>query len=76
MSRYANRQGSSGVVSYEIGDEAIAIEFSGGDIYLYTYRNPGKRHVEAMKKLARKGEGLSTYISRHVRDRFERKITP
>jgi hypothetical protein len=74
MTRYANRSGDSGVVGYEIGDEAIAVEFVGGDTYLYSYRSTGKKQVETMKKLARKGEGLSTFISREVRDRFEQKI--
>jgi hypothetical protein len=74
MTRYANRKGDSGVVAYEIGDEAIAVEFTGGDIYLYSYRSAGKKRVETMKKLARKGEGLSTFISREVKELFERKI--
>lgn len=74
MVRYKNRSGKSGVVSYEIGDEAITIAFAGGDLYLYTYRSAGKTRIEKMKKLARKGEGLSTYISREVKDRFDRII--
>jgi hypothetical protein len=74
MTRYKNRSGKSGVLSYEIGDEAITIEFAGGDLYVYTYRSAGKSRVEKMKKLALKGGGLSTYISREVKDKFERIV--
>jgi hypothetical protein len=74
MLRYANKQGSSGVIRYETGAEAIAIEFVGGDMYLYTYDSAGKKNVETMKKLARKGEGLSTFISREVKEKYERKL--
>lgn len=34
--------------------------------------NNGKIHVEAMKKLARAGKGLSSYITRHVRDAYDK----
>lgn len=74
MLRYANKQGGSGVVRYEIGEEAIAVKFVGGETYLYTYRSAGKKNVETMKNLARKGEGLSTFISREVKEKFERKL--
>ena len=41
--------------------------FVDGAVYVYTYASAGRRHVEAMKRLARAGAGLSTYISRYIR---------
>ncbi len=74
MKRYKNIQGSSGVSGYETGDDRITIAFQPGHVYVYTYASAGKRMVEHMKALAEKGKGLSTYISRKVRDKYERKI--
>lgn len=74
MPRYKNLSGSSGVRSYETGDDYIVVQFTGGDTYFYSYRRPGKLFVERMKKLAAAGKGLSTYISRRVRERYEKKL--
>lgn len=73
MQRYGNRDGSSGVVAYEMGEEFIDVKFVDGDIYHYTTRRPGPRDVQHMKVLARRGEGLSTFISRHIGVRYESK---
>lgn len=74
MTPYKNQHGNSGVSAYEIGEESITIKFFSGDTYLYTYRKPGKAHVDQMKLLAEQGEGLSTYISRVVKGRYEEKL--
>lgn len=71
MHRYRNLSGHSGVVAYEIGRDFIAVRFAGGDTYRYTHAKPGRTQVEAMKALALAGRGLSTYISRHVREAYE-----
>jgi len=73
MKRYRNLEGHSGVLAFDIRADAIEIRFVGGDVYTYSYRKPGKAHVEAMKALALAGRGLSTYISQHVRDEYEHK---
>jgi len=73
MKRYRNLEGHSGVVAYDISPEAIAVKFTGGDVYDYTYRATGRARVETMKALAEAGRGLSTFISRYVRDEYERK---
>lgn len=73
MQRYRNRNGSSGVVAYELGEEFIDVKFVDGDIYHYTTRRPGPREVLHMKELALRGEGLSTFISRHIGVRYESK---
>ena len=73
METYKNRTKKSGVLAYEIGTDFIKIEFVGGDVYVYDYTKPGKIKVEEMKRLARAGKGLSTYISRYVRENYSRK---
>ena len=74
MERYKNLSGNSGVSGYAIGPDYIDVAFAGGDRYRYDGQRPGPRDVEAMKRLARKGRGLSTYISTHVRERYARKL--
>lgn len=75
MKRYKNLEGNSGVTFYEMDEEAITVVFSNGAKYLYNNKTPGKRQVEKMKTLAKNGKGLSTYISRYVKDNFEAKLS-
>jgi len=72
--RYRNHNGHSGVVAYAIMPEAIAVQFLDGMVYLYSHDCPGRRHVGRMKALAREGRGLSTYITRHVGNRFAARL--
>jgi hypothetical protein len=74
MKRYRNRGGNSGVKGYEIGNAFIKVLFANGEVYLYDYISTGKDHVEKMKILAQAGKGLSTYISRHVKENFADKL--
>jgi len=74
MTKYGNQSGNSGVTAFRIAPTSITVTFSNGATYLYTYRSAGRKNVETMKILARAGEGLSTFISQHVRDRFARKL--
>lgn len=74
MQRYKSIKKNSGVTAYEIKPESIIVEFTYGPTYVYDYHLPGKEHVEEMKRLAEAGEGLSTYISKYVRDMYASKI--
>lgn len=74
MEKYSNRSGDSGVVRFEPGADSILVEFRGGRRYLYTYGSTGEGDVEAMKRLAAEGRGLSTFISRYVRERYAEKL--
>ncbi|WP_306394884.1 hypothetical protein [Telluria beijingensis] len=74
MRRYANRNGDSGVVAYELGKHSITVRFKGGDRYLYTEDSTGADHIARMHALATEGRGLSTYISQHVCERYARKL--
>jgi len=66
MQVYQNLKGDSGISHYEIGTDYVAVKFKGSaGMYVYKTRRVGKSHVERMKTLAQKGQGLSTYISQH-----------
>lgn len=73
MKPYKNLEGHSGVIAYAIGEDFIAVKFTEGHVYLYNYEKPGRSAVEKMKQLALAGRGLSTYISREVREKFASK---
>lgn len=71
MERYKDNDGDSGVALYEIGDTFIKIKFkSNSKIYVYNYQRPGQHHVETMKQLAIRGEGLQAYINTHINGRY------
>lgn len=72
MQPYLHRGGDTGVTDYEIGVEYILVRFRGGKTYRYSYAGAGRHHVERMKDYARSGKGLSTYISQHVHDLYDR----
>ena len=74
MIKYQNKAGDSGVIAYEVGGDYILIKFKDGTHYLYTDIATGTKHIAEMKKLASEGKGLSTYISRYVKDRYARKF--
>jgi hypothetical protein len=71
---YANLGGDSGVRYYAIAPSLIRVWFKDGDSYEYDTRRPGRAHVEAMKRLAKEGRGLATYINQHVRTNYARKL--
>lgn len=71
MERYANRSGQSGVSAYEIGADYIRVRFSSGDTYKYSYRKAGQTHVENMKRLAKKGSRLNSYITTYVKFKYD-----
>lgn len=74
MKPYGNAHGNSGVIAYEIGRNAIDIQFISGEVYRYSYASAGRSKIEHMKALAEAGAGLSTYISQHVHNAYEAKL--
>ena len=74
MQRYGNRSGKSGIAAYEIGNDAITVRFTSGERYLYTTDSAGPENIARMQQLAREGDGLSTFISQHIRERYARKL--
>ena len=67
MNRYANLNGNSNVIAYEIGEDYIKVQFSDYSIYEYTYTSAGSYNVEEMKSCALRGYGLNGYIMRNCR---------
>jgi hypothetical protein len=74
MKKYGNASGRSGIEGYRIEPDRIMIWFTSGDGYVYSYKAPGRQHVEAMKKLALKGEGLAKYINKYIRENYEEQL--
>jgi hypothetical protein len=74
LALYAGKSGNAGVEAYEIRADAIVLRFKDGATYLYDETRPGRRHVEAMKRLARVGRGLTTYVNRHVRENYAARL--
>lgn len=73
MQRYGDIDRDSGVTAFELGADFIRVRFHDGGVYLYTVTRPGRHHVERMKSLALRGDGLNAYINEHVRDAYARK---
>jgi hypothetical protein len=71
--KYLDLPGDGGIEGFIILPNAIIILFDNGFWYIYSYSRPGKEHVEQMKRLAKKGKGLKTYINKNVRDNYEGK---
>ena len=71
MERYANRSGQSGIHEYEIGLDYIRVRFTSGSTYKYSYRKAGQHHVENMKRLAKQGSGLNSYINSNVKFKYD-----
>ncbi|MGK4566283.1 hypothetical protein [Flavobacterium sp. 3HN19-14] len=72
MIPYKNQNGNSGIIGYEIADNAIRIRFLDGEEYLYTYKTAGKETIEKMKQLAISGKGLATYLNRFASEKYEK----
>lgn len=71
MIPYTNLRGNSPIVGYEIEATRIIVWFKSGRSYSYSYGRAGRTHVEEMKRLAKSGAGLSAYITRNVRFRYD-----
>jgi hypothetical protein len=73
MEWYKNLGGNSNVIAYEIGDSWIAVRFSDGSVYVYTYESAGLNNIEHMKNLARVGVGLNSFINLNVKYNYAKK---
>ena len=72
MEKYANLGRDSGVLGHEIAPDKITIMFKGGKKpYTYSYKKAGQQHVESMKRLAKSGHGLNSYIMKRVKNLFD-----
>jgi len=73
MRPYGVHKHQHGAIAYEIGPDSIDVEFTSGWVYHFSYQKPGPQRVEQMKALAESGKGLSTFINKHVRNRYAGK---
>lgn len=71
MRQYGGHPRKHGVLAFEAQPDAIDVEFTSGWVYRFSYEKTGALRVERMKQLAESGHGLSTFINRHVRNRYE-----
>lgn len=64
MEQYRDWDNDSGILTYEIGEDYIIVEFKNGRyrFYKYTYGSGGSINIEQMKQLAHEGDGLNEYI--------------
>ena len=72
MQIYLDINHDSNVEAFEIGPDYIDVKFHGtAKIYRYSYRSAGRDNVERMKRLARNGDGLNSFINTNVRYGYE-----
>lgn len=74
MEPYKNLSGVSNVSAYEIGTDSIKVQFKDGGLYRYDARSAGSENIEKMKKLARAGRGLNTFINQQARKSYAEKL--
>ena len=74
MDTYRDLNNDSGVSAYEISDDSITVHFKTGAVYLYNYLSTGVTDIEEMKKLAKSGDGLNSYIGRKVKGNYAKRI--
>ncbi|MCD9127082.1 hypothetical protein [Luteimonas fraxinea] len=67
---YGNRHGGSGVRAWAITGDTLSVEFVDGAVYDYRRQDVGLRLFAAACAAARAGRGLSSCISRHLRERY------
>lgn len=75
MEKYIDIGHDSGILEFEIIDDGIIIRFRHGGVYEYTVNSAGLRHIQTMQDLARKGDGLNSYINENVKDKYSRKLS-
>ena len=74
MTPYGDGERQSGVIAFESGEDYIRIRFKSGATYLYTVEATGEIEVRIMKMLALRGEGLTSYIGKYVKDAYADKV--
>ena len=74
MESYLNLGGDSSVIGFDFGSDWIDVYFSDGSGYRYTNNSAGRNNIEEMKKLARAGQGLNSYIHYNVKYKYSSKF--
>lgn len=66
MKPYQNRNGKSGVVTYEYDDFSIRVRFHNGKTYEYLAVRIGMDNLSKLKRCADSGEGLNAAINKNT----------
>ena len=66
MEDYKNLSGKEAIKAYAIEASHIDVQYADSAVYRYSHITPGRDHVERMKELALKGQGLGPYISANI----------
>jgi len=74
MELYKNLGGDSGIEAFELGEGSIKVRFKDQAVYLYSNSSAGAVNIDHMKKLARQGHGLNSFINTSVREKYEAKL--
>lgn len=74
MEPYGNGDHVSGVAAFSAGRSHIDVRFRNGSVYRYTAASVGRDNLDRMVRLARAGQGLSTFISQHVATRYAARL--
>lgn len=64
----------SGAAAYRIGRDHIDVDFREGGTCLYSVLSAGRANLDEMARLARKGDGLATFISRVACHLYEQRL--
>jgi hypothetical protein len=72
---YKARNPNAGVLNYEVVGRAIILEFADHRFrYVYDELSPGRAHVDAMIRLAKRGKGLTTYVNQNVGEHYAARL--
>jgi hypothetical protein len=66
MEPYKNLSGEEPISAFAIESSHIDVQYKDKAVYRYSHITPGREHVERMKDLARRGQGLGPYISANI----------
>jgi hypothetical protein len=66
MAHYNDVSGTSGITAFQSNNDSITIEYKGGSAYLYSDQVAGSANVGHMKTLAASGQGLNSFINKHL----------
>jgi hypothetical protein len=75
MERYINFGGDPDVSAFEILNDAIRIELSNGDIFVYSNQGAGEYNIQQMKSIAIRGGPLNHFILRNVVGLHDMKVS-
>lgn len=73
MEKYKNLGGNSNVDCYSIFPDSIIVRFNDGAEYTYNIQKPGLAIVNEIKRLAKAGSGLNSYLKKVVGSNFASK---